>query len=112
MMFLFQCAGLDGAGAAENCDDDSAGGDGRVVDGEGGWDGAFGKEAFAGPEGDGKNFQPQFVDQVVFEECLDKIPAPVNLYIRPVLHFQLLYFLYKIALDENGILPFQLFECS
>ena len=40
---------------------------------EGGWCCAFSEEAFAGSKCDGVDFQSKFIDEVVFEECLDEV---------------------------------------
>jgi len=40
---------------------------------------AFGKQALSHAERDGKYFEPQFINQVVFQKCLDEIATTMHL---------------------------------
>src|ERR1700740_1952897 len=52
-------------------------------------DRAIGKQSFSTAQRDRKYFQPERIDQIMLEECLNEICASVNVQIRP---FQLLNF--------------------
>ena len=76
---LSKRSGLDISGASKRGDDDTARRSLAYKQLEVGRNRSLAKEALAAADGDRKYFEPQFIDQIVFQKRLDEIAAAVNL---------------------------------
>src|SRR5215467_2537051 len=56
---------------------------------------------------DRKCLEPELVDQVVHEQCLNQVAAPVHLQLRTVFGLELLDLFHDVAVEQDRRLPVQ-----